>query len=109
MQQISPGVKKIKNRNFEEKSVRLEIVEDRKGKQGDSKNSTASASESEFVVRKKKPKIIYPNTGDLKDKKDYIFFELLSVYTDNFLHDKQTGQKDASHKNKRCRSKLSRR
>lgn len=103
IQQISSGNKKLKSKNFDEKSVRLEIMEDRKGNQGDSKNSTASASESEFVVRKKKPKIIYPNTGDLKDKKDYIFFELLSVYTDNFLHDKQTNKK-----NKRSKTKLAR-
>ena len=102
IQQIYPTIKNPKVKNVDEKSVRLDRVDDKINKQTGSKTSSATASESEFVVRKRnKPKIIYPSINDFRNKKDYIFFELLSVYTDNFIRDKK-------NKNKRSDSKLAR-
>lgn len=89
LQQLSPKTRKAKLRNLEEQSVRLN---DRLGEPAilrkDSDKSSTLASEN-VVKSKKSNKVYNPTVADLRNKNDYIFFELLSVYTENFVHGHQ--------------------
>ncbi|CAI2373658.1 unnamed protein product [Moneuplotes crassus] len=84
MQQLSPRSRKEKLKNLNEKSVRLN---DSDFGNIDDKDS-ALASENVFRNKGKDKKFV-PNSKELTSKKDYIFFELLSVYTQNFVQNKK--------------------
>lgn len=71
----------------EEKSVRLNDSRN-EGFPARKDSDRTSTWASETVRRSKKnPKILTPTPQDLKCKNDYIFFELLSVFTENFVDD----------------------
>lgn len=85
LQQLSPKARKEKLRNLDEKSVRLHDSDvDKNEKSHFDKESTIA---SEIPIRRGAKKFV-PDSKQLKSKNDYIFFELLSAYTENFV-DKQ--------------------
>uniref|UniRef100_A0A7S3NAM6 Uncharacterized protein n=1 Tax=Euplotes harpa TaxID=151035 RepID=A0A7S3NAM6_9SPIT len=88
LKHLSPKARKIKLRDFEEVSVRLEKSDKNQSHFGSRKSST-SASEDVVVDKKKKSAVYKPGLADLKQKNDYIFFELFSVFTENYINGKK--------------------
>lgn len=90
MQQLSPKSRKEKLRTLDEKSIRMENSDH---------DDLASTFASENIYRSKKSdKKFVPSSNELTSKNDYIFFELLSTYTENFVQPKK--QKRSKGKNK---------
>ena len=73
-----------KHNNYDEKSVRLN--DSQLHKRNSIKASTL-ASEDYLTCNKSRDKKMVPTPKDLANKNDYMFFELLSVYTGSYVQD----------------------
>ncbi|CAI2371980.1 unnamed protein product [Moneuplotes crassus] len=92
MQQLSPKSRKEKFRALDEKSIRMDNSDH---------DDFESTFASENVYRSKKSdKRFVPSSNELTTKNYYIFFELLSAYTENFVQSKPL--KRSKGKNKGC-------
>ena len=86
IQQLSPKSRKQK---FKEESVRLdEFLSEATTVKKDSDVNSTFFSKNAFRSKGGKEKFV-PNSREFTNKNDYIFFELFSVYTENFVESKQ--------------------